>query len=488
MAKVRQLQQRDWDQLLIVASGFLPLTNGDLQARPWHARMRSPLRADPQPFARRGSRPRCPVARSPCSCRRKGGIALAFESNEGPAGARGDSDARGVQVSSASRSRPTSCSRWWSRSGYVQREDDDLEPTPDGDWPSTLADWPDVGSNPRSGHAAVRRGHHPRPVPDGHAWRIIPVRPGTFVNLCQSIALAGKMISSSRQPGRSGRHAWGKPERSTSRASSCRSSIRYANETFNRRARAPRATPAWWCPRKRTSPFWSTSGGTQVATWSRSIPLDGSSNIDVNATIGTIFGVFRRKSAEGDAGSSSPMRCSTGRDLHRGWLHHLRVGHRARAGVFEAGVHGFTLDPTVGEFFLLPPEHPDPRPARPTAATKPTRCSWSARDSTGSSITPRSRASSARYIGSLVADFHRNLLKGGVFLYPADTQAPQGKLRLLYEGFPLAFLAEKAGGAATDGRRPILDLVPDELHQRTPLFIGGQSLVQEVTRLISGES
>jgi fructose-1,6-bisphosphatase I len=90
----------------------------------------------------------------------------------------------------------------------------------------------------------------------------------------------------------------------------------------------------------------------------------------------------------------------------------------------------------------------------------------------------------ARYIGSLVADFHRNLLKGGVFLYPGDKKAPNGKLRLLYEASPLAFIAEQAGGGATDGRRPILDIVPDELHQRTPLVIGSRDDVELITRIV----
>ncbi len=211
-------------------------------------------------------------------------------------------------------------------------------------------------------------------------------------------------------------------------------------------------------------------------------PLDGSSNIDTNASIGTIFAVFRRKSAEGPGQLSDVLR--SGRDL-------IAAGYVVYgAGTVlvlstGAGVHGFTLDPTVGEFFL---SHRDIRlgpDTRTYSCNEAYSATWDPRLATWLAGTKAPAAGwSARYIGSLVGDFHRNLVKGGVFLYPASTKAPKGKLRLLYEAFPLAYLVEQAGGAATDGHGAILDRTLSSLHERTPLFIGNKNAVDEITRLL----
>jgi fructose-1,6-bisphosphatase I len=153
------------------------------------------------------------------------------------------------------------------------------------------------------------------------------------------------------------------------------------------------------------------------------------------------------------------------------------------------GVHGFTLDQTVGEFLLT---HPNIRiPARPKfySVNQGYTAYW-AREIQEYTEYLQSNNLSLRYIGSLVADFHRNLLGGGVFYYPADSRdpkKPRGKLRLLYEAAPLAFLAEQAGGAASDGFTRILDIEPQELHQRTPLFIGSTDLVQAAEEYLRGE-
>ncbi len=212
-------------------------------------------------------------------------------------------------------------------------------------------------------------------------------------------------------------------------------------------------------------------------------PLDGSSNIDTNASIGTIFAVFRRMSESGQGQPQDVLR--SGRDIvAAGYI----VYGAGTVLVLSTGrgVHGFTLDPTVGEFFLshhdirLTPDTRtyscneaytgtwDPRLVGWLAGTKDPALGWS-----------------ARYIGSLVGDFHRNLVKGGVFLYPPSKKAPNGKLRLLYEAFPLAFLAEQAGGAATDGVGPILDRTLASLHERTPLYIGNKNAVDAITRVLS---
>ena len=216
-------------------------------------------------------------------------------------------------------------------------------------------------------------------------------------------------------------------------------------------------------------------------------PLDGSSNIDYSVSIGTIFSVLRRKSAQGDPATVDDC-LQSGHDIVASG--YILYGPSTMM-VYSAGngVHGFTLDQTVGEFLL---SHPDIRiPEKPKFySTNQGYERYWAREIQEYTHHLQARNLSLRYIGSLVADFHRNLLGGGIFYYPADTRdpaKPQGKLRLLYEAAPLAFLAEQAGGAASDGTRPILELQPAGLHQRTPLFIGNRELVTLVEEYIRGE-
>jgi len=215
-------------------------------------------------------------------------------------------------------------------------------------------------------------------------------------------------------------------------------------------------------------------------------PLDGSSNIDVNATIGTIFGVFRRKSPEGSKGELGDV-LRAGTDLIAAGYVIYGSGTILVLATEDTGVNGFTLDPSVGEFFLSHPDIQLEPKASIYSLNEAYKAQWSPElvDYIESLKAPE-RKFSQRYIGSLVADFHRNLLKGGVFLYPATKTSPSGKLRVLYEAFPLAFIAEVAGGKATDGRERILDLVPTGLHQRTPLVIGNKELVDEATAALSG--
>jgi fructose-1,6-bisphosphatase I len=153
------------------------------------------------------------------------------------------------------------------------------------------------------------------------------------------------------------------------------------------------------------------------------------------------------------------------------------------------GVQGFTLDHTVGEFLLTHPNIQIPEKAKFYSVNQGYERHW-AREIQEYTNYLQGQQLSLRYIGSLVSDFHRNLLGGGIFYYPADTRdpaKPHGKLRLLYEGAPLAFLAEQAGGAASDGTQPILDIEPTYLHQRTPLFIGSRDLVELAEAFMRGE-
>lgn len=214
-------------------------------------------------------------------------------------------------------------------------------------------------------------------------------------------------------------------------------------------------------------------------------PLDGSSNIDANVGTGTIFGIFRCKTWETRGTIADCLQ--PGRDLvAAGYI--LYGTSTLLVYSTGLGVHGFTLDPQLGEFLL---SHDNIQtPVNPTfySVNHAYQRTWSKgvqeylkwlQDSSGSKD-----QLSERYIGSLVADFHRNLLKGGVFFYPAQTSKPEGKLRLLYEAAPLAFLMQQAGGSATDGLRNILNIVPDSLHQRVPLFIGHKDLVEQAGQFI----
>jgi len=217
-------------------------------------------------------------------------------------------------------------------------------------------------------------------------------------------------------------------------------------------------------------------------------PLDGSSNIDFNIPVGTIFSIFRRVSETGPGTMEDCMQ--PGHNLvAAGYI--IYGSSTMLVYTTGSGVHGFTLDPSVGEFLL---SHPYIKiPAKPkyfsanlgytTFWSKGVRCFTEFLEGANGGI----EGLSLRYVGSLVGDFHRNLLAGGVFFYPADMKDPRkphGKLRLLYEAAPLAFIAEQAGGYASNGRMPIMDIEPSSLHQRVPLFIGNRFLVEKAEEFI----
>ena len=205
-------------------------------------------------------------------------------------------------------------------------------------------------------------------------------------------------------------------------------------------------------------------------------PLDGSSNIDVNVSIGTIFSIFRRKTQPGTPIADEDILQKGTEQVAAGYL--LYGSSTMLVYTTGVGVNGFTHEPTLGEFFLSHPNMKIPEDGDIYSINE---------GSFNSFRTPvkdyinhcRESGTMGRYIGSLVADFHRNLLKGGIYIYPQTEKNPNGKLRLMYECNALAFVSEQAGGTATDGKNRILDIVPESIHQRIPFFIGSKNMVEK---------
>ncbi len=221
-------------------------------------------------------------------------------------------------------------------------------------------------------------------------------------------------------------------------------------------------------------------------------PLDGSSNLDANIPTGTIFSILPRISSSKEEPNVTDCMQPGRRQVAAGYI--LYGSATMFVYTTGAGVHGFTLDPTIGEFLLTHPNIKTPDYGTYYSANLGNRLFWSEGvrrylDDLNLDDKEHGKPFSCRYVGSLVADFHRNLLYGGIYLYPSDSKAnpgkPKPKLRLLYEANPLAMLVEQAGGKASDGHRHILDIVPQGLHQRVPLFIGSRQNVEELESYIN---
>lgn len=209
-------------------------------------------------------------------------------------------------------------------------------------------------------------------------------------------------------------------------------------------------------------------------------PMDGSSNIDANVTIGTIFSIWKRKSPLGSEVTLDDCLQAGSEQVAAGYV--VYGSSTMLVYTTGSGVNGFTLDVSIGDFCLSHPNMTTPPMGQICSINSGNYRSFSEGMQEYIDYT-NNKGYTGRYIGSFVADFHRNMVKGGIYLYPATEKAPNGKLRLLYECNPMAFLIEQAGGIATTGKIRVLDVQPAELHQRIPLIIGSKDMVEEALRI-----
>ena len=207
-------------------------------------------------------------------------------------------------------------------------------------------------------------------------------------------------------------------------------------------------------------------------------PLDGSSNIDINASIGTIFSIYKRKSTNGAPCNLEDFLQPGTALVAAGYI----IYGSSTMLVYSTGtgVNGFTLDPSIGEFCLSHPNIKSPNTGKYYSINQSNYAFFNEATRRYIDWLVNVKRKGLRYIGSMVGDMHRTLLKGGIFMYPASTSNKQGKLRLLYECIPMAFLMEQAGGRAIDGNRRILEIQPKKLHQRVPIYIGSTRLINRV--------
>lgn len=212
-------------------------------------------------------------------------------------------------------------------------------------------------------------------------------------------------------------------------------------------------------------------------------PLDGSSNIDVNVSIGTIFSIYRRVTPKGTPVTMDDFLQPGNRQVAAGYV--IYGSSTILVYATKRGVNGFTLDPSIGEYSLSHPNIHCPPTGKIYSVNHGNFFQYEDQVRMYINVCQKKDKTTGgpytqRYIGSMVADVHRNLVKGGIFMYPGTLDKPQGKLRLLYECNPFAYIVEKAGGKATDGKKRILDIQPRELHERTPFFVGSLDMMDEM--------
>ena len=261
----------------------------------------------------------------------------------------------------------------------------------------------------------------------------------------------------------------------------------FANETMKRALMAREEVAGFASEEEENFVAFDTERGRNARYVILTDPLDGSSNIDVNVSVGTIFSIYRRVSPIGSPITLEDFMQPGNQQVAAGYV----VYGSSTMLVYTTGngVNGFTYDPSLGLFCLSHENLQIPKNGKiysinegqylkfPMGVKKYLKYCQEEDAATG-------RPYTSRYIGSLVSDFHRNMLKGGIYIYPNATNYPNGKLRLLYEGNPMAFLTEQAGGVATDGYNRILDIKPTALHQRSPLFLGSKEMVEKAQQFM----
>jgi fructose-1,6-bisphosphatase I len=220
-------------------------------------------------------------------------------------------------------------------------------------------------------------------------------------------------------------------------------------------------------------------------------PLDGSSNIDVNVSIGTIFSIYRRVTDKGTPVTIKDFLQAGSRQVAAGYV--IYGSSTILVYATKRGANGFTLDQSIGEFCLSHPDIRCPEDGKMYSVNHGNYFGYSEPVKKYIEVCQKKNKTNGgpytqRYIGSMVSDVHRNLIRGGIFLYPGTKEKPNGKLRLLYECNPLAYILEVAGGKATDGKQRILEKVPTELHQRTPFFIGSKKMMEELEEYLKEEN
>lgn len=316
--------------------------------------------------------------------------------------------------------------------------------------------------------------------------RLHPSASGDFTGLLNDISLAAKIVSQEVNKAGLAEDILGAAGTVNVQGEDVQKLDEFANHVFLR-CLGTRGQVSIMGSEEMERPFFADTregSGRYVVVFD---PLDGSSNIDVNVSVGTIFGVWRRRSALDHLQDEDLLQPGSSL-VAAGYV----IYGSSTMMVYTAGhgVHGFTMDPGIGEFLLSHENITTPFTGGIYSVNEGYEPRWSPRVREVVHQLKHGREGgkeggmTARYIGSLVADFHRNLLKGGIYLYPPTQDKPGGKLRLMCEAAPLAMVAEAAGGYASDGRRPILDIVPEDLHMRVPLYIGSRGDVLWVEKML----
>jgi fructose-1,6-bisphosphatase I len=305
----------------------------------------------------------------------------------------------------------------------------------------------------------------------------IPTAKGEFTAILSAIRLAAKMVNQEVNKAGLAEHILGSVGKENIQGEDQKKLDVYANEKFIQALEARGEICGVGSEENDTFIAFETEEAKNGKYVVLMDPLDGSSNIDVNVSIGTIFSIFKRKSPAGQKAQLEDFLQKGTEQLAAGYV--IYGSSTMLIYTTGNGVHGFTYDPGIGVFFLSHPDLKFPNDGKIYSINEGNinLCEDRVKNYVNYC---HEQNYSGRYIGSLVADFHRNLLKGGIYIYPGTTKAPKGKLRLMYEANPLAFLAEQAGGLATDGTQRILDIEPNDLHQRVPLFIGSKEMVEKV--------